>query len=204
MSLPTIEVLVGFQTTTGFGNPFQLDNPTFGLLDTGTLGGLAFADLSSIGQSITISRGRSRQLDQFNAGSATVSFDNTSRILDPLNTDSVHYPFVLPRCPIIIKANDITIFTGVVTDWNLDYDISGKDMMVAQCSDSFTIFANQALNELIPAEESSSARVNTILNLPEIAYQGGRTISTGSSTLGAFDIATRHELPELPTAGHNI
>ena len=188
MSLPTIEVLVGFQTTTGFGNPFQLDNPTFGLLDTGTLGGLAFADLSSIGQSITISRGRSRQLDQFNAGSATVSFDNTSRILDPLNTDSVHYPFVLPRCPIIIKANGITIFTGVVTDWNLDYDISGKDMMVAQCSDSFTIFANQALNELIPAEESSSARVNTILNLPEIAYQGGRTISTGSSTLGAFDI----------------
>ena len=189
MSLPTIEVLVGFQTTTGFGNPFQLDNPTFGLLDTGTLGGLAFADLSSISQSITISRGRSRQLDQFNAGSATVSFDNTSRILDPLNTDSVYYPFVLPRCPIILKANGIAIFTGVVTDWNLDYDISGKDMMVAQCSDSFTIFANQALNELIPAEESSSARVNTILNLPEIAYQGGRSISTGSSTLGPFDIA---------------
>ena len=189
MSLPTIEVLVGFQTTTGFGNPFQLDNPTFGLLDTGTLGGLAFADLSSIGQSITISRGRSRQLEQFNAGSATVSFDNTSRILDPLNTDSVYYPFVLPRCPIILKANGIAIFTGVVTDWNLDYDISGKDMMVAQCSDSFTIFANQALNELIPAEESSSARVNTILNLPEIAYQGGRSISTGSSTLGPFDIA---------------
>jgi hypothetical protein len=189
MSLPTIEVLVGFQTTTGFGNPFQLDNPTFGLLDTGTLGGLIFADLSSIGQSITISRGRSRQLDQFNAGSATVSFDNTLRILDPLNSDSVYYPFVLPRCPIIIKANGITIFTGVVTDWNLDYDISGKDMMVAQCSDSFTIFANQALNEFIPSQESSSARVNTILNLPEIAYQGGRSISTGSSTLGAFDIA---------------
>lgn len=188
MSLPTIEVLVGFQTTTGFGNPFQLDNATFGLLDTGTLGGLAFADLTSISQSITTSRGRSRQLDQFNAGSATVSFDNSSRVLDPLNTTSIYYPFVLPRCPIIIKANGITIFTGVVTDWNLDYDISGNDMMTAECADSFTIFANQALNEIIPAQHSSSVRVTTILDLPEIAYQGARSIATGSSTLGAFDI----------------
>jgi hypothetical protein len=188
MSLPTIQVLVGFQTTIGFGNPFQLDNATFGLLDTGTLGGLAFADLTSISQSITTSRGRSRQLDQFNAGSATVSFDNTSRLLDPLNVDSIFYPFVLPRCPIIIKANGITIFTGVVTDWNLDFDISGNDIMVAQCSDSFTIFANQALNVVTPSMELSSARIDRILNLPEIAYQGPRNISTGVSTLGAFEI----------------
>jgi len=188
MSLPTIEVFVGFQTTTGFGSPFQLDSATFGLLDTGTLGGIAFADLTSICQSITTSRGRSRQLDQFNAGSATVSFDNSSRLLDPLNTASVHYPFVLPRCPIIIKANGIAIFTGVVTDWNLDYDISGNDMMTAECADSFTVFANQALNEITPAQHSSSVRVTTILDLPEIAYQGGRSIGTGSSTLGAFDI----------------
>jgi len=189
MSLPTIQVLVGFQTTTGFGNPFQLDTATLGLLDTGTLGGIAFADLTSICQNITTSRGRSRQLDQFNAGSATVSFDNSSRLLDPLNTASVHYPFVLPRSPIIIKANSITIFTGVVTDWNLDYDISGNDMMVADCADAFTIFANQALNTITPAQHSSSVRVTTILDLPEIAYQGARSIGTGSSILGAFDIA---------------
>lgn len=189
MSLPTIQVLVGFQTTIGFGNPFQLNSATLGLLNTGTIGGLIFADLASISQGITISRGRSRQLDQFNAGSATVNFDNTSRILDPLNTSSVHFPFVQPRCPIIIKANGITVFTGVVTDWNLDYDISGNDMMVAQCSDFFTIFANQALNFFIPPSESSSVRVNTILDRAEIAYQGGRSVGTGSSTLGAFDIA---------------
>jgi hypothetical protein len=188
MSLPTIQVLVGFQTVIGSGDPLQLDNTTFGLLDTGTLSGVTFADLTSISQSITTSRGRSRQLDQFNAGSASVSFDNTSRLLDPLNVDSIYYPFVLPRCPIIIKANGITIFSGVVTDWNLDFDISGNDIMVAQCSDFFTIFANQALNVVTPPAESSSARINRILNSPEIAYEGRRSIGTGVSTLGAFEI----------------
>ena len=188
MSLPTITVLVGFQTTTGFGNPFQLDSATFGLLNTGTLGGLAFADLTSLVQSVSISRGRSRQLDQFNAGTATISFDNSSRILDPTNTASVHYPNVLPRCPVIVKANDITIFSGIVTDWNLEYDIAGDDMMFATCADQFTVLANQALDAFTPSAQLSSVRVNTILDRPEITYQGARAIGTGSSQLGAFNI----------------
>ena len=86
MTTPNIQVLVGFQTTTGFGNAFQLDNATFGLLDTGTLGGVAFADLTHIVEAISITRGRNRQLDQFNAGTATVTFNNSTRILDPLTS----------------------------------------------------------------------------------------------------------------------
>ena len=61
MSTPVIQVLVGFQTTTGFGNPFQLNDPVYGVLDTSTLGGLAFADLTSLVESVNISRGRNRQ-----------------------------------------------------------------------------------------------------------------------------------------------
>jgi hypothetical protein len=191
MTAPVMQVLVGFQTTTGFGTPFLLDDAFFGVLDTagrGTLGGLQYADLTSIVESVNITRGRNRQLDQFNAGTATVSFDNASRILDPLNTASVYYPFVLPRCPIIILANGIPIYTGLITDWNLDYDIANQDMMYAACSDQFTVLANQALNAVTPTQELSSARINTVLNLPEILYQGPREVTTGSSTLGAFAI----------------
>ena len=184
MAAPTIQVLVGFQTTTGFGNPFQLDNATFGLLDTGTLGGLAFADLTSIVQSVNITRGRNRQLDQFNAGTATISFYNASRILDPLNTASIYYPFVLPRCPVIINANGVPIYTGLITDWNLDYDMANKDIMYASCSDNFTILANQQLNAHTTTAELSSTRVSTVLAYPEILYQGATSIGTGSSTLG--------------------
>ena len=184
MAAPTIQVLVGFQTTTGFGNPFQLDNATYGLLNTGTLGGLAYADLTSIVQSVNITRGRNRQLDQFNAGTATISFYNASRILDPLNTASIYYPYVLPRCPVIINANGVPIYTGLITDWNLDYDMANKDIMYASCSDNFTVLANQQLNAHTTTAELSSTRVSTVLAYSEIAYQGAKSIGTGSSTLG--------------------
>jgi hypothetical protein len=189
MSAPVIQVLVGFQTTTGFGNPFQLNDPVFGLLDTGTLGGLQFANLTSLVESVNITRGRNRQLDQFNSGTATVTFDNASRILDPLNTASVFYPFVLPRCPIVITANGIPIYSGLVVDWNLDYDLANQDMMYARCADDFTVLANQALNAFTPSAQLSGARVSAVLDRPEINYQGARQIGTGSSNLGAYAVS---------------
>jgi hypothetical protein len=189
MSAPTIQVLVGFQTTTGFGNPFQLDDAVYGLLDTGTLGGLAFADLTSLVESVNITRGRNRQLDQFNSGTATVTFDNASRILDPLNTASIFYPFVLPRSPIVITANGIPIYSGLVVDWNLDYDLANQDRMYARCADDFTVLANQALNAFTPSAQLSGARVSAVLDRPEINYQGARQIGTGSSNLGAYAVS---------------
>ena len=189
MPAPTMQVLVGFQTTTGFGQPFQLDDAFYGVLNTagrGTLGGLAYADLTSLVESVNITRGRSRQLDQFNAGTATVTFNNSSRILDPLNTSSIYYPYVLPRCPIQILANGIPIYTGLITDWNLDYDIaSNGDRMYASCSDAFTVLANTTLVAHTVTSELTSARINTVLDYTEVAYQGARNIGTGSSTLGA-------------------
>jgi len=191
MTVPTYQVLVGFQTTTGFGTPFQLDDAFYGVLDTagrGTLGGLAYADLTSIVLSVNIRRGRNRQLDQFNAGTAQVVFNNNSRILDPLNTSSIYYPYVLPRSPIIIYANGTPIYTGFVEDWNLDYQNANQGRMVARCVDAFGTLANQQLNAFTPSAESSSARVNTVLDRPEINYQGSRSIGTGTSTLGAYAV----------------
>ena len=189
MTVPTYQVLVGFQTTTGFGTPFQLDNAVYGLLDTGTLGGIAYADLTSIVMSVNIRRGRNRQLDQFNAGTAQVVFNNNSRILDPLNTASIYYPFVLPRSPIIIYANGTPIYTGFVEDWNLDYQNANQARMVARCVDTFGTLANQQLNAFTPGPETSSARVVTVLNRPEISYQGARAIGAGSSTLGSYAVS---------------
>ena len=192
MSTPTMQVMVGFQSTTGFGTPFLLNDAFYGVLDTagrGTLGGVTMVDLTYLVESVNITRGRSRQLDQFNAGTATIAFDNASQILNPSNTSSPYYPFVLPRCPVQILANGIPIYTGLVTDWNLDYDISNEDIMYASCSDQFTVLANQSLNAVTPSAEASGTRINTVLSYSEINYQGARAIDTGSSTLGAFAIA---------------
>ena len=198
MTVPVTTVSVGFPTTTGFGNALQLDgtNVARNQLGTGILGGTQFADLTYLVESVTITRGRNRQLDQFNAGTATVVFDNSSRILDPLNESSPYWqgaPYnatgVLPRNPIVISSNGIPIYTGLITDWNLAYDIQPNgDRMYAQCSDAFTVLANQALNQVTPARQLSSDRVNTVLNYSEIDYQGARSIGTGSSYLGAYQI----------------
>jgi len=154
-----------------------------------TLGGVTFVDLTSLVENVSITRGRSRQLDQFNAGTAVIAFDNASQILNPSNTASPYYPFVLPRCPVQILANGIPIYTGLITDWNLDYDISNQDMMYASCADQFTVLANQSLNAVATTVQASGTRINTVLDLAEINYQGARSIDTGSSTLGAFNIA---------------
>ena len=146
-----MQVLVGFQSTTGFGTPFMLDDAFYGVLNTtgrGTLGGVTMVDLTTLVESVNITRGRSRQLDQFNSGTATIAFDNSTQVLNPSNTSSPYYPFVLPRCPVQILANGAPIYTGLITDWNLDYDISNQDMIYASCADQFTVLANQSLNLL--------------------------------------------------------
>jgi hypothetical protein len=189
MTVPTYQVLVGFQTTTGFGQAFQLNDSVYGKLDTGTLGGIAYADLTSLVLSVNIRRGRNRQLDQFNAGTAQVVFNNNSRILDPLNTASIYYPYVLPRSPIIIYANGTPIYSGFVEDWDLDYQNANQGRMFARCVDAFGTLANQQLNAFTPSAQTSGLRVDAVLDRPEIAYQGARSIGTGSSTLGAYAVS---------------
>lgn len=187
MSSPTLQVLVGFQTTVNFGTPFQLDNATYGLLDTGTLGGYQMVDLTSMVQSVSITRGRNREMEQFNGGTAQMQIYDPTRLLDPLNTASIYYPYVAPRQPVQVLAGGVIIYTGFVTDWDLDYGYTtSANVTTVACSDAFTVLANQSMNAVTPSAESSSARVAYVLTRSEVAYQGPYSIGTGSSTLGAF------------------
>jgi hypothetical protein len=202
MSQPILQVLVGFQTTANFGQPFQLDDAVFGLLDTGTLGGIQFADLTTIVQSVNITRGRSRQLQEFNAGTATVSFWNKSRALDPLNTASPYWNTsanmtgIVPRLPIRILANGIPIYTGLIQDWNVDYDLGNNDIVYATCADDFTVLASNSLADHTVTAQLSGARIDTVLNYSEVLYQGSRQIGTGSSTLGATATSAEFSIEE--------
>ena len=202
MSQPVLQVLVGFQTTATFGQPFQLDDAVYGVLDTGTLGGIQFADLTTLVQSVNITRGRSRQLQEFNTGTATVSFWNKSRALDPLNTASPYWNTnagitgIVPRLPIQIYANGISIFTGVIQDWNVDYDLGNNDIVYASCADDFTVLASNTLADHTVTAELTGARINTVLNYSEVLYQGARSIGTGSSVLGSTAADTEFSISQ--------
>ena len=94
MTQPQLQVLIGFQTTVGFGQPFQLNDSFYGVLDTagrGILGGIQMADVTEFVQSVSITRGRSRQLDEFNCGTATLTLWNKTRIFDPVNQSSPYW-----------------------------------------------------------------------------------------------------------------
>jgi hypothetical protein len=198
MTQPQLQVLIGFQTTVGFGQPFQLNDAFYGVLDTagrGTLGGVQFSDVTEFVQSVSITRGRSRQLDEFNCGTAQINLWNKTRTFDPLNQSSPYWigaptnqTGVVPRLPVQILANGISIYTGLVTDWDINYDLGFNDTATVQCADNFTVLSNQQLNAVTPSVENTGARIDNVLNYSEINYQGARSIDAGSSTLGAFAI----------------
>jgi hypothetical protein len=197
MTAPTLQVLVGFQTTTAFATPFQLDNATYGALSPVTppqidsgLGGYQMVDITTMVQSASISRGRNREMQQFNGGTAQLQIYDPTRQFDPLNTASIYYPYVAPRQPVQILAGGVTIYSGFVTDWDLDYGYTtSANVTTVACADAFTVLANQAMNGWTPSEQSSSARVAAVLTRPEIIYQGAYSVGTGSSTLGAYAVA---------------
>jgi len=199
MSQPVLQVLIGFQTTVGFGQPFQLDDAFYGVLDTtgrGTLGGIAMSDVTTFVQSVSITRGRSRQLDEFNCGTAQINLWNKTRTFDPLNQSSPYWiggstqqTGIVPRLPLQIHANGIPIYTGLNTDWDINYDLGLNDTATVQCADQFTVLSNQQINVVTPSAEKTGTRINNVLNYTEINYQGARAIDTGSSTLGAYAIA---------------
>jgi hypothetical protein len=185
MSTPTVQVLVGFEQTTGFSTPFVLNSPTLGLLGTGTLGGVVMVDVTDMVQAVSITRGRNRNTEHFNAGTAQVTFYDAQRKLDPLNASSPYYPFVSPRQPIEVYAAGCPIFTGTITDWDLHYDFAqAGNVMTAQCSDPFTVLAQMTMDAWTPTEQRAGERIEAVLSRPDVEYQGGRNLDTGQSILG--------------------
>jgi hypothetical protein len=86
-----------------------------------------------------------------------------------------------------VLAGGVIIYTGFVTDWDLDYGYTtNANVTTVACADAFTVLANQSMNAVTPSAESSSARVAYVLTRPEVAYQGPYSVGTGSSTLGAY------------------
>jgi hypothetical protein len=83
-------VFIGFDSVTpGLTTEFRLDDDTQGVLDNTnfTLGPITAADIDVTAdvRSLRVRRGRSTQLEQFQAGGADVVLDNRVRQYDPVN-----------------------------------------------------------------------------------------------------------------------
>lgn len=149
--------------------------------------GASFTSFNAPIQGMTISRGRSRQLNRFESGSATITFYDGDRKLDPLNTGSSYYGKVVPRIQFQIKANSTAIFTGFVTDWDLEYDLAKRNTVTAYCSDSLTLLSNSIFTDVTPFEEGTCyKRITDVLD--HFDYQGTTSLTSGNANLANDDV----------------
>ena len=147
MAAPTTRVRIGFTPDT-----FTLDDLIRGVLDTGKLGGATtLTDVTSDVQSITISRGRSRDLDSFVTGSASVRLLNNERKYENTNTSSPVSPGIEPLIEIHIDATPDggstykDLIVGFVTDINLSYPDGSNSFADFVANDAFMKLANTEL-----------------------------------------------------------
>jgi hypothetical protein len=184
-------------------NKFTLNDPTLGQLNgLGTLdGSLTPIDVSEYCKSVSISRGRPDQLQNFNAGTTTIALNNTDRRFDPINESSPYWDAdagrsgIVPRRRVQVISEGVEIFSGRITDIDVSYrptDSSTADnsVCVITAADDFVLLANTATeSDLTPANELSGARVEYILDLAEVDYPlATRNISAGTVGLGTYQI----------------
>lgn len=172
----------------GLSTAFTLDDPVAGIIGSTefVIGGVSFEDVTSRVRSLSISRGKNRDLDRFNSGSLSVEFNNTDRAFDPLHTPSPFAGNIVPRRDVRVLADGTAQYVGKVTDWNFGYDPSGQSIAELQASDAFTFLAQQLVTPGTAAVQTSGARVEAVLDMPTVDWPAtDRVIDTGASTLGA-------------------
>lgn len=199
MSLPNTQVFIAFDLAAGgVADFFTLGDPVKGVLSGGTvtsefpLAGDTLVDVTEDVIEVSTRRGRSKQLEAFDAGAAMVLLRNDERKYDPAAGTAIT-PFgasMRPRKQVVITSNGSRVFTGIVEDWDLEYRLEGDHIASVQVADSFSILAQQVIPRTTNVVESSGDRINSVLDLPSIDWpEARRDISTGKAILQADTIS---------------
>lgn len=191
MSRPDTRVRIAFDLSAGgVGDFFTLDDPVKGELDDGPFGlaGDTLEDVTDDVRTVSVRRGRSRELERYQAGAATVVLDNTGRKYDPAAGTAItpYGASMRPRKAVTVTVDGLPLFAGVVDDWDLNYSLDGNHTTSVKTTDGFVFLAQQEIEPHTTTAQTSGARIGAILDRPEIDWPAGRrNIDTGVSTLQA-------------------
>ncbi len=111
-----------------------------------------WTEVTAYVRSVRTSRGRSNELEQFGAGTATIVLSNADRRFDPDYSSGPYYGDILPRKQVKVECvyNAVTypVFRGVVQAWQQDYPLLGRDATCTiQCADLLALLATWDLAE---------------------------------------------------------
>jgi hypothetical protein len=193
---PTVEIAFDLSLA-GAGDFFTLGDPV-----RGDIGGTAFplagdvlTDVTDDVRSVSIKRGRSRELDRFTAGQAQVVVDNRTRRYDPAAGTAVSPfgPSLKPRKAVAISVAGQPIYSGQVEDIDLQYDLSGDSTTAFKVSDGLTLLTQRTIAAGTATAQKTGARMEAVLTGSEWPASR-RDIDTGVGDLGADVIPENTDL----------
>jgi hypothetical protein len=194
MAAPTLRVRFGFTP-----NVFTLDDAIRGRLSAGNIlgGATTLTDVTSFVQSVSINRGRSRDLNAFGSGSASIVLENsTDGRFNPANTGGPYFPGIKPLISVVVdclvagESSHTTLYTGFVTDWLTQYPNKTTSKVEVSCSDAFVKLANIEVNSLAVSSTDSGAMVSSVLANSQVSYSGTTSVDTGNSTMQSINKST--------------
>jgi hypothetical protein len=163
----------------------------FGFAESGAP--VNFNDISNDVVSVSVTRGKDPQQENFNAASCSIQLNNETRNFDPDYGPSPYQGQIVPTGQVRVYSNDQIIFTGFITDWNFAYSPNGESVAEIIASDAFWNLNNQTFTDYEPTEQLSSTRIQTILSRPEVGGTAvwptsARIISPGIATVGDYTV----------------
>ena len=192
--MPAPDVSVEFGFDLGQRDPFAfvLDSATRGVLDGTefTLGGERYFDITDRLVTAQIRRGKSQALDRIDAGVVSVTVDNSDREFDPLYENGPYFGQLIPRRSVRVSSNGLPVFVGFIDDFDIQYEPGVQSVVRIDASDALSVLTNSGLEEFTPDSELSGARINTVLDRPEVDWPAElRDIDTGNSLMLDADVA---------------
>jgi hypothetical protein len=183
---------------------FTLDDPVKGLLDSPDYvldGSTSYASVIAGTTDLNVRRGRQDPDDQFTVGTMTFTLNDTlaDGVFNPFDdsTSNPYYdqalgvPGLAPgRAVQLIRYDNSDtpeyLFVGFVVNYEYQFVLGGNDTVTVFCADNMYRLSSTFLEAQNPTKEFTGARINAILDLPEVDYPTGsaRDIAAGTVELG--------------------
>jgi hypothetical protein len=158
---------------------------------------------------VTVKRGRRDIGDTFSAGTMTFTIQDVDGVFNPFDENSPYYntpdsqPGLAPMREVKLirySSTDVPelLYSGYIVNYDYNFALGGLDTVTVYCADQFYLLAQTYLDEFNPSAETSGARIETVLDLPEVDFPAlARDISTGTVNLG-------HDASYTVSAGTNV
>jgi hypothetical protein len=164
----------------------RLNDPFFGILNAPQtiLGGAIYQDITPKVIDYSINRGKSRQLDKYQAGQVSILLNNNDRLFDPLFQESPFRGQIIPKRSVRITSNGIIQSETLIDDWDLNYNPNGNSFASIVASDAFAQFANQTLRGGTAVPQFTGERIAAVLSNAGVQWPNTRVdLETGFQAL---------------------